>query len=297
MAERKFYWLKMDKDFHKSKFMKYLERQPNPLELIYIYEELLFMTINSDGLLFDEGIEDSFEEEIYYSINSPIITLQGVTNLMDCLKRKGMITEIEEDVYRLEEHEKYVGYETDAAIRMRKSRKKKKLQSNVTDQKSVTGERTEKNTVTDNVTTKKSVTSYREEKSREEERRKEKREKKKTDGSDDPLFPVISEIILYLNQKTGFNYKPTTQEHQREIRKKLNEGHDRQEFFDIIDYKSKQWNRNPEMRHNLTATTLFRDKHFDTYLEQARATKSSENILISPFADIPEDQEDEELPF
>ena len=80
-----------------------------------------------------------------------------------------------------------------------------------------------------------------------------------------------SEIIEYLNAKTGKRYK-VTQKWKDLIKARFNEGQQLDDFKRVIDIKTKQWLNNPEMSMYLRPQTLFGNK-FDEYLNESLSSK------------------------
>ena len=75
------------------------------------------------------------------------------------------------------------------------------------------------------------------------------------------------EIIDYLNEKTGRNYKHKAKINQRVIKARMNEGYTIEEFKTVIDKKTDEWNNDVKMKEFLRPETLFGTK-FDRYLNQ-----------------------------
>lgn len=86
----------------------------------------------------------------------------------------------------------------------------------------------------------------------------------------------ITEIIQYLNLKTGHNYATGENERQpvkayaKEIKARYREGHTAEEFKTIINKKADDWLNNEKMYQYLNPETLFRKSNFEKYLEQAQ---------------------------
>lgn len=75
------------------------------------------------------------------------------------------------------------------------------------------------------------------------------------------------EIIDYLNEKTGRNYKHKAKINQRVIKARMNEGYTIEDFKTVIDKKTDGWNDDVKMKEFLRPETLFGPK-FDRYLNQ-----------------------------
>lgn len=74
-------------------------------------------------------------------------------------------------------------------------------------------------------------------------------------------------IIDYLNEKTGKNYRYQSKNNQQLIRARFKEGYSLDDFYKVIDIKTKEWKNNTEMVGYLRPKTLF-SGNFDTYLNQ-----------------------------
>ena len=69
MAERRYYWLKLKKDFFNSKRMKKLRAIAGGDTYTIIYLKMLLKAIESDGILKFENVEKSFSDEIALDID------------------------------------------------------------------------------------------------------------------------------------------------------------------------------------------------------------------------------------
>ena len=78
---------------------------------------------------------------------------------------------------------------------------------------------------------------------------------------------AIKEIIAYLNQKTGSNYRVTTKATQTKIKTRLAEGFSVDDFKRVIDIKSAEWLNDANMSAYLRPETLFGTK-FESYSQQ-----------------------------
>ena len=87
-----------------------------------------------------------------------------------------------------------------------------------------------------------------------------------------PTAPIpYEEIVQYLNQKTGKNFKHTSKVTQRHIRARLAEGFTVSDFKQVIDNKCNDWLRDQKMKEYLRPETLFGTK-FESYLNSKTTT-------------------------
>ena len=88
---------------------------------------------------------------------------------------------------------------------------------------------------------------------------------------------IISQVIDYLNRKTGKSFKATSKATERFIIARLNEGHNLDDFKAVIDVKAKQWLNDQQMNSYLRPSTLFSPTNFENYLNEAPAAKPAQN--------------------
>ena len=96
-----------------------------------------------------------------------------------------------------------------------------------------------------------------------------------------PTEPVpYQEVVEYLNQKTGKNFKHTSKVTQRHIRARLAEGFTVSDFKQVIDKKCSDWLRDQKMKEYLRPETLFGTK-FESYLN----SKTTMTKQTGPYID------------
>lgn len=83
-----------------------------------------------------------------------------------------------------------------------------------------------------------------------------------------------SEIVDYLNEKTGKKFKATTDKTKRLIKARFNEGFDVADFKRVVDNQTQAWLNSPKMAKYLRPETLFGPK-FESYLN-ARPAKQQQ---------------------
>ncbi len=127
---KKYYWLKLPTDFFEDKAIKRLRQIAGGDTYTIIYLKMLLKSLEDEGKLFYEGVEESISEEIALDINESFDDVQVTINY---LVKKGLmqVTENEAEMLRMNE---LIGSETEVARRVRKHRKlqcnAKLLQSN-----------------------------------------------------------------------------------------------------------------------------------------------------------------------
>lgn len=83
----------------------------------------------------------------------------------------------------------------------------------------------------------------------------------------DKSSTVVSEIIDYLNQKTGKHFRKSIANTTRSINARIKEGFTVDDFKAVIDKKVIEWGKDERMKQYLRPQTLFGTK-FESYLNQ-----------------------------
>lgn len=122
MAEKKYYWLKLQDSFF-GKEIKLLRRIAGGDTYTIIYLKMLLLSLKNEGKIFYEGVCNSVAEEISLDIDEDT---ENVAITITYLEQKGMLEFITDNEMFLNETPAMIGQETDAAERMRKSREKRK---------------------------------------------------------------------------------------------------------------------------------------------------------------------------
>ena len=128
MAEKKYYWLKLKKDFFKRHDIRIIEEMPNGKDYILFYLKLLLESIDHEGeLRFSETIP--YNEQMLSVITNTNIDI--VRSAMKVFIELHMIDICEDSTIYMNEVQKLIGSETTGAARVRKHRElQKALQSN-----------------------------------------------------------------------------------------------------------------------------------------------------------------------
>ena len=136
MGNKRYYWLKLKDDFFRQPKIKKLRQIAGGDTYTVIYLKLQLLSLQDDGRLIYEGIENTVAEEMALKIDEDPENVQVVLNY---LKQQGLIEEADENEFSLTETQKLIGSETDKAELMRQSRARKResmqeISNNVTQQ-------------------------------------------------------------------------------------------------------------------------------------------------------------------
>lgn len=119
---KKYYWLKLKRDFFKRHDIRIIESMPNGKDYILFYLKLLLESIDHEGeLRFSDTIP--YNEAMLATITDTNIDI--VRSAMKLFLELNMIELFDDQTIFMSEVQKMIGSETKAAERMRKSREKK----------------------------------------------------------------------------------------------------------------------------------------------------------------------------
>ena len=124
MTEKKYYWLKLKRDFFKRHDIRIIESMPNGKDYILFYLKLLLESIDHDGRLrFSDTIP--YNEQMLSVITSTNIDV--VRSAMEVFRELNMIEVLDDQTIYMAEVDKLIGSETKCAERVRKHRETQKL--------------------------------------------------------------------------------------------------------------------------------------------------------------------------
>jgi predicted phage replisome organizer len=122
MADKKYYWLKLQKDFFKRHDIRIIEGMPNGKDYVLFYLKLLVESIDHEGeLRFSETIP--YNEDMLSTITSTNIDI--VRSAMKVFTELGMIEVMDDATIFMAETQKMIGCETAWAKKKRDYREKK----------------------------------------------------------------------------------------------------------------------------------------------------------------------------
>ena len=143
MAERKFYWIKLKKDFMSSDAVDFLMSQKNGAEYVVLYQMLCLMTVKTNGklerqlneVIIPYDVEKIQRDTKYFNIDTVRTALNLYTNL-------GLIYKDDNGCLSIADYENLVGSESGSAERVRRFRNLKALHCNseVTEKKQLCNE-------------------------------------------------------------------------------------------------------------------------------------------------------------
>ena len=248
--EKKRYWLKLEKDFLDSKYIKIIKGVPNGGEYILFYLALMLASVDTVGhLRFTELV--AYNEQMLASLTGTNIDI--VRSAMKLFQELGMIRILEDGTIFMPEVPRLTGKESESAERVRLFRERQKqiaLQCNS------------------------DVTKCNDNKEKEKE--KQRTENKEQQEEQLPY----DEIIVYLNDKCGTRYKATKSTKEL-IHARIEEGFTKDDCFTVIDNKVATW-KGTEWEKFLRPDTLFRASKFQGYLNEKPVINKTQEPTTLP---------------
>ena len=122
MAEgKKFYWLKLKRDFFKRHDIRIIEEMPNGKDYVLFYLKLLLESIDHEGSLrFSDTIP--YNEQMLSVITNTNVDI--VRSAMKLFIELGMMSIFDDQTIYMAEVEKMIGSESESASRMRRLRQR-----------------------------------------------------------------------------------------------------------------------------------------------------------------------------
>ena len=237
MAEGRYYWLKLRRDFFKRHDIQIVESMPNGKDYVLFYLKLLVESIDHEGAL-------RFSDTIPY--NEQMLSVITGTNIdvvraaMAVFDELSMIEVLDDRTIFMRETQALVGSETKWAEKKRAYRAKRDIVPELSPP---------------------CLPDVRQEKESEKEKESESEKE------------IYSDVVSYLNQKAGTAYKPTSKKTQSLIKARINEGFSLEDFERVIDNMCAEWLSDAKMQAYLRPETLFGTK-FESYLN--RKTRRSD---------------------
>ena len=261
MSEKRYYWLKLKRDFFKRHDIQIIEDiQPNGKEYVLFYLKLLVESIDHDGEL-------RFSDTIPYNANMlATITRTNpdiVRSALKVLSEFGMVEILDDQTIYMSAVENLIGSAADNDHAKRQQRYRDRKKQLALEQKETS------------VTKSDAPVTERDKKSDES---KSKSIEKDIENNNNAVRR--KEIIEYLNQKTGKSFKPNSQANIKLVEARLNEGWTVEDFKKVIDNKVAEW-KDTEQDQYLRPETLFAPSHFESYLNQRKVKAKKKGNTLS----------------
>ena len=267
--QKRYYWIKLKTDFFNQETIDFLLSQENGCQYIVLYQMLCLNTANNNG----EMATRIGEMIVPYDINKIVrdtkyFTFDTVAVTLELCKKLGLIYQEEGQILKIANFDEMVGSETSSAKRVREFRERQKaLQCNT----NVTQEYRDKSIdIRD-----KSIEIDIEQEIEGEIIPSEKSE----------AHLPFKEIVDYLNNSAGTNYRASSKKTRELIKARINEGYTLEDFKVVIEKKTREWINDNKMKGYLRPETLFGTK-FEGYLNQPVKELTTKDL--TPYTDFSE---------
>lgn len=263
--QKRYYWIKLKTDFFNQETMDFLLSQENGCQYIVLYQMLCLNTANNNG----EMATRIGEMIVPYDVNKIVrdtkyFTYDTVVVGLELFKKLGLIYQEEGQILKISNFEEMVGSESSSAKRVREYRERQKaLQCNT----EVTQEYRDKSIdIRDkNIEIEKEIDVI---------------------PADQPEKNLpYQEIITFLNESAGTNYRASSRKTKELIRARMNEGFTLEDFKTVIEKKTREWINDNRMKGYLRPETLFGTK-FEGYLNQPVKELTTKDL--TPYTDFSE---------
>jgi len=280
---KKYFWLKLDRNFFKRHDIRIIEEQENGKDYILFYLKLLVESIDHEGYLrFSESIP--YDEKMLAIVtNTNVDIVRQAIKIFSELK---MMQVMDDRTIYMCEVEKMIGSRTAAADRMKAHRERMQVVEN------------KQNDVTCDKKLQKSYTELEKELELEQELDQEKEDTNVSSLSgsnptrrdfDDNSFleEVIKKsdkealnigarkVLQFFNNHTGSDYR-FIDTNLDLIKARLASGVTVGECWQVIVYKTKEWKDNSEMSKFIRPQTIFNKTKFEDYYGKLRTLKQQE---------------------
>lgn len=122
MAEKRYYWLKMESNYLDDPKIKKLRKIAGGDTYTIIYLKMQLLSIDNKGIITFEGIENDFAEELALKLDEDV---DDVKMVLAYLQTQGLIEQSDND-FLLPEASKRIGSESESAERVRLFREREK---------------------------------------------------------------------------------------------------------------------------------------------------------------------------
>ena len=234
---KKYYWLKLQKDFFKRHDVKVIESMENGKEYVIFYLKLLVESLSHEGYLrFSDRIP--YNDKMLASVTNTNIDV--VKQAVKLFSELSMMELLDDGTIFMTEVQNMLGEETDWAKKKRLYREKQEQLGHNKD----------------------NVPSM-SDKSKSKSKSKSKNINTLSSKHDQIDY---KSIVSYLNDKADTKYRSTSNKTQTLIKARVNDGFTVDDFKQVIDNKVAEW-KGGDMEKYIRPETLFGTK-FESYLNQ-----------------------------
>ncbi len=137
---KRYYWLKLPKDFFQSETIRWLEEQPNGIYYSNFYLKLCLMSINDEGILIRRIGQMYIPYDVKRLSELTNINTDTIVIALELLKKLGLLEILEDGSFYLNQVKNMIGSESVQAEKMREIRAKNKEKNQEKQQKLLTND-------------------------------------------------------------------------------------------------------------------------------------------------------------
>lgn len=264
---KKYYYLKLKDNFFESDEMVVLESMPDGYIYSNILLKLYLRSLKNEGkLMFNDRIP--FNSQMLARVTRH--SVGDIEKAVDIFKKLGLIEVLDNGAIYISDIQNYIGKTSTEADRIREYRQRIAQDKKLELDNSVQMYDKSQNKSTPEIELEKEI-----------DIEKEIKPEKSPSGKPDKI--PYTEIISYLNEKTGKSYGYKTKKTRELIRARFNEGFNLDDFKKVIDTKTDEWLNDSKMALYLRPATLFGGK-FDQYRNQE--PKGATNYGSGEYSDL-----------
>lgn len=255
MAEKTYFWIKLQMDFFKSPVVKLLRKMSGGATYTVIYLKMILLSLDNGGYIYFTGIGKSFGEEIALILDEEPVDVEFLLTFLRGKRLVEYSNEQDDMAFKFADDvvAGLIGKESGSAKRVRAYRKRAKqlaLQSN----NDVTGRNTEKEIELD----------------LDSELDPENKERSTADAEQFNWQSVID----YLNERANKHFKHTDANKRVIVARHKDGGFTVADMKRVIDNQCSKWLNSPQMNQYLRPATLFQASKFEGYLNDQPANNN-----------------------
>ena len=252
---KKYYYLKLKENFYDSEQMIILQNMQDGYLYSDILMKLYLRSLKSEGKLMFNNIIPYTPSVLAQVVRHQVGTVERALKVF---KELGLIEVLDNGAIYMLDIQNFIGKSSTEADRIRKYRQE------IADEKKIecTNVQQKYNKSTPEIELEKEI------------------------ELEIDIKHIVEQIINYLNLKTNKHYKTTTPKTIREIKARLNEGFNLEDFKIVIDNKCSEWLEDKKMEQYLRPDTLFSTK-FESYLNQKQKEITTKDLASKiDFSDV-----------
>lgn len=279
--QKKYFWMRLDKEFFESTIARKIERASNRADAFYLFFRMAAQAIKTDGELYDDLTGDPITpEDIFLLVH---MDEDRAKKALETIRRAGGVEDKGGVLYMEYVHLKTGNVEEESIKRAERRERQRAREAQEKASKATTTEaNTEQETDAGEAQATEEEADEAEAPEDEQPTTKEevkildmkgKPQKLEAEQNEPSLNELIKFVVDHLNEKTRKTFKATTKTTRAHISARVKEGFMLEDFYKVVDFKVNEWKDDTKMAQYLRPETLFGPK-FEGYLQAATETSA-----------------------